>query len=221
MKSRLHETGTYKNLQMEIVAYREAMDIDVEFSDGVIVQHRSYRAFLQGCIKHPEINPETMYHRVGEIRMANCGLEMEIIAYRTAHDMDVRFSTGEMKEHVAYGDFLSGKIKPVTTSPVGMVRTAKNGLRMKIVEYRGACDVDIMFEDGVINQHKAMKQFRSGQIGHPHIGTNSDGNFHGVKTQRGFSTEYGVYYICAFPDGTKDIFTPQEIMERMGIQKVF
>ena len=29
MKSRLHETGTYKNLQMEIVAYREAMDIDV------------------------------------------------------------------------------------------------------------------------------------------------------------------------------------------------
>ena len=23
MKSRLHETGTYKNLQMEIVAYRE------------------------------------------------------------------------------------------------------------------------------------------------------------------------------------------------------
>ena len=63
---------------------------------------------------------------------------------------------------------------------------------MKIVEYRGACDVDIMFEDGVINQHKAMKQFRSGQIGHPHIGTNSDGNFHGVKTQRGFSTEHDV-----------------------------
>lgn len=110
---------------MTIVAYRTTTDIDVEFSDGVIVQHRSYRAFLQGCIKHPEINPETMYHRVGEIRMANCGLEMEIIAYRTAHDMDVRFSTGEIKEHVAYGDFLSGKIKPVTTSPVGMVGTAK------------------------------------------------------------------------------------------------
>ena len=153
--------------------------------------------------------------------MANCGLEMEIIAYRTAHDMDVRFSTGEMKEHVAYGDFLSGKIKPVTPSPVGMVRTAKNGLRMKIVEYRGACDVDIMFEDGVIIQHKAMKQFRSGQIGHPHIGTNSDGNFYGVKTQRGFSTEHDVYYICTFPDGTKDICTPLEIMEHMGIQRAF
>lgn len=214
MKSRLHETGTYKNLQMEIVAYREAMDIDVEFSNGFILQHTRYYNFQHRIFPMCVIR----YH---ETSTALNGMVMTIVAYRTAHDMDVRFSTGEMKEHVAYGDFLSGKIKPVTTSPVGMVRTAKNDLRMKIVEYRGACDVDIMFEDGVINQHKAMKQFRSGQIGHPHIGTNSDGNFHGVKTQRGFSTEYGVYYICAFPDGTKDIFTPQEIMERMGIQKVF
>ena len=177
MKSRLHETGTYKNLQMEIVAYREAMDIDVEFSNGFILQHTRYYNFqhrifpmcviryhetstaLNGMVMtivayrtttdidvefadgiivqhrsyRPEINPETMYHRVGEIRMANCGLEMEIIAYRTAHDMDVRFSTGEIKEHVAYGDFLSGKIKPVTTSPVGMVRTAKNGLWNTVV----------------------------------------------------------------------------------------
>ena len=45
MKSRLHETGTYKNLQMEIVAYREAMDIDVEFSNGFILQHTRYYNF--------------------------------------------------------------------------------------------------------------------------------------------------------------------------------
>ena len=45
MKSRLHETGTYKNLQMEIIAYREAIDIDVEFSNGFILQHTRYYNF--------------------------------------------------------------------------------------------------------------------------------------------------------------------------------
>ena len=68
---RYHETSTALNgMVMTIVAYRTTTDIDVEFSDGVIVRHRSYRAFLQGCIKHPEINPEAMCHRVGERRMA-------------------------------------------------------------------------------------------------------------------------------------------------------
>lgn len=217
-----HETATAINgLKMTIIAYRSPSDIDIEFEDGVVVQHRSYSTFRNGCIKHPKINPQTMKSRIGETRMANCGLKMEIIAYRTAHNMDIRFSTGEIRKNVAYAEFLSGKIKPAAVSPVGTFGIALNGLRMKLIEYRGACDIDVMFEDGMINRHKAMKQFRSGQIGHPHIGTNSDGKFHDVKTQRGFTTEDGVYYVCTFPDGARDICTPQEIMKRMNIPSAF
>ena len=42
MKSRLHETGTYKNLQMEIIAYREATESDVECSTGFILNPPRY-----------------------------------------------------------------------------------------------------------------------------------------------------------------------------------
>lgn len=220
--TRYHETSTATNgLKMTIIAYRSARDIDIEFEDGTVAQHRDYSSFQQGCIKYKDFNPRAMRNRLGEIRMANCGLEMEIIAYRTAQDIDIRFSTGEIRKNVAYASFLSGKIKPADVSKIGRIGTAKNGLRIKIIEYRSACDIDVMFEDGTVNQHKAMKEFRFGALGHKHIGINSDENFYGVKTQRGFTTEDGVYYVCTFPDGTRDICTPQEIMKRMNIPSAF
>ena len=85
MKSRLHETGTYKNLQMEIVAYREAMDIDVEFSNGFILQHTRYYNFQHRIFPMCVIR----YH---ETSTALNGMVMTIVAYRTTTDIDVESS---------------------------------------------------------------------------------------------------------------------------------
>jgi len=39
--------------EMTIVAFRSAIDIDVQFTDGTIVCHREYKAFKKGKIKNP------------------------------------------------------------------------------------------------------------------------------------------------------------------------
>lgn len=50
-------------------------------------------------------------NRVGEKRIANCGMEMEIIAYRKSYDIDVRFEDGAIRT-ATYNAFKSGKISP-------------------------------------------------------------------------------------------------------------
>lgn len=37
---------------MKIVAYRNKRDIDIQFEDGVIVEHRKYSDFKAGAIKN-------------------------------------------------------------------------------------------------------------------------------------------------------------------------
>ena len=39
---------------MTIIAYRNSNDIDIQFEDGTIVQHRDYRSFSEGCIYYNE-----------------------------------------------------------------------------------------------------------------------------------------------------------------------
>ena len=48
--------------------------------------------------------------RIGEKRIMNCGMEAEIIAYRTCDDLDVRFTDGYIKVHAKYQQFCRGKI---------------------------------------------------------------------------------------------------------------
>ena len=38
---------------MTIIKYRSAKDIDIQFEDGTIVEHKSFSAFKRGFIYHP------------------------------------------------------------------------------------------------------------------------------------------------------------------------
>ena len=49
-------------------------------------------------------------NRIGEKKIMNCGDECEIIAYRKAMDIDVRFSTGEVIYNNCYSNFKKGEI---------------------------------------------------------------------------------------------------------------
>ena len=49
--------------------------------------------------------------RVGEKNIMNCGLEAEIIAYRSYKDIDVKFEDGYIAYNRSYDRFKNGKIK--------------------------------------------------------------------------------------------------------------
>jgi DNA-directed RNA polymerase subunit RPC12/RpoP len=42
--------------KMKVLHYRKATDIDVQFEDGTIVEHRSYYSFLKGRIRNPNFS---------------------------------------------------------------------------------------------------------------------------------------------------------------------
>ena len=51
--------------------------------------------------------------RMHETKMMNCGIEATIIDYREILDIDVKFSTGELRTGVTYQNFEIGKISPI------------------------------------------------------------------------------------------------------------
>ena len=50
---------------------------------------------------------------------------------------------------------------------VGDESTCSNGMRMKIIKYRSAWDIDIKFGDGCIVKHKSYANFKKGFIKYP------------------------------------------------------
>ena len=121
-------------------------------------------------------------NRVGEQIRAKNGLMMTIIAYRNVRDIDIQFEDGVIVTHKAYYNFTKGLIKHPnvlvqskfpTTDRIGETNTAKNGLKMTIIAYRNAKDIDIQFEDGTIVKHKAYSHFKNGCIGHSTISTST------------------------------------------------
>lgn len=112
--------------------------------------------------------------RVGKESIASNGLKMKIISYRSAQDIDIKFEDGTIVQNKRYQDFQKGNIKnpsvknkSLMSGRVGKVSTARNGMKMQIVGYRSANDIDIMFEDGYIVRNKSYANFIKGLIKHP------------------------------------------------------
>lgn len=111
--------------------------------------------------------------RTGEKTVSKCGLEMEIIAYRNNHDLDVRFSDGEIIKNRTYQSFRQGRISHPSISYLRMNyigEEAENfqGYKMKIIEYVSTIDINVKFEDGTVVEHKYYRAFKAGQIAYPY-----------------------------------------------------
>ena len=101
---RLGQVGVNnQNLKMTIEVYRNNANIDVQFEDGTIIEHRTYCAFLKGEIAHPK-------PRLNKTKINNQGLKMTIIEDRGYRDINVQFEDGAIVEHKDYGSFLKGSI---------------------------------------------------------------------------------------------------------------
>ncbi len=90
--------------------------------------------------------------RTGEININNQGLEMKIVKYKNANNIDVEFiSDGYVKKGVRYDTFISGKIKnpnfkhSTTKNKIGEIGYNNFGSKMIIVEYRNNRDIDVYF----------------------------------------------------------------------------
>ena len=208
-------------LEMEIIAYKNAADIDVRFENGIVCNHQTYTNFKRGSISSDNKNKAAV--RIGEKRLSNGGLCMEIIAYRNSRDIDVRFENGLVREHQTYEMFQKGRINPPATdaNEKEVCKTLNCGIAARISAYRNRNDIDITFEDGYVLTHRGYSGFRHGTTIHPHIGYKSNHLFHGVYTKFAFRRNDKIYYSCIFPDGSKDILTPQEIMEKQGVKPAF
>lgn len=167
--NRLGETATnIQGLKMTIVAYRKSEDIDIQFENGIIIT-TSYYYFSKGNVICP--NLPRHINRLGESNTMNNGQIAEIITYRTATDLDVRFEDGTIVEHRSYRDFQLGTIKNPnwnsTDRYIGQTHLSSYGFVMKVIQYRNAHDIDILYDTGYIKTHSHFNLFKKGQCGHP------------------------------------------------------
>lgn len=181
---RTGETNIAKNgMQMTIIVYRGSNDIDVQFKDGSIRKGVTYNSFKVGGISSPNISPTSYNHtslkqgRVGENAVAHNGMNMRIIAYRNANDIDVQFEDGSIATHKKYSMFKQGYIKnpnlpnnwncTPNIDRIGESVITRNGNKMTIIAYRSANDIDVQFEDGAIASNKTYDSFKRCLIWHP------------------------------------------------------
>lgn len=177
MKDRIGETSIALNGQnMKIIDYRNANDIDVMFEDNTIVKNIIYGNFKKGTVKNPNLKE----NKVGKTNISNEGYKMTIIAYRNHKDIDIQFDDGTIVTNKRYDAFQIGSIKNPNIRQfsfkdrTGEVNYNNQGLKMIIIAYRSAKDIDIQFEDNTILKNRSYKAFKIGSVKKPGVYVNKN-----------------------------------------------
>ena len=197
-------------LKATCIAYRGNKDIDLEFEDGIIVENRTRRNFLNGCIKHPNKKNSSFNNDIlGKTIMQKCGMKATCIAYRSSQDIDVKFVDKTIVTNKRKTAFVSGGINNPNlgtlnernkqkASCVGMTIQMNNGQKATCIAYRGAEDLDVQFEDGTIVKNRTKAKFIQGSISNPNMKPSS---CLGEKRLM----RCGLYATCIAYRGTNDI----------------
>ena len=176
----INRTGEFninnQGLKMTIIKYKDAHNVDVQFEDGIIVEHKDYKSFKLKQIKHPSyarasfLTDHFASKHLGEETIATNGQKMKIIAIRNAKDIDVKFEDGYIAYNKEYRHFKKGNIANYNynkNNKIGKTIIATCGMKMKIINYRNSSDIDVQFEDGSIVEHKTYSCFKLGNILNP------------------------------------------------------
>ena len=111
LKFHTGETNIATNgMKMTIIACRNNADLDVQFEDGYIARHKTYYNFKKGNIENPNAVAAMHKSYIGTRTTAKNGMDMEVIAYRSSTDVDIRFEDGYIAYHKKYSNFLKGEI---------------------------------------------------------------------------------------------------------------
>ena len=219
LSNRIGETNIATNgMKMTIIAYRGCDDIDIQFEDSAIAYNRKYINFKKGTIKHPTVNAmniKSTKNHIGETNIAKNGLKMTIIAYKNIQDIDIQFEDGTIVYNKYYSSFRKGQIKHpdidvrkvrAIAKHTNEVRTMNCGQKATIINYYSNNNIDIKFENGIINYNKSYSSFRNGTIGIPNI-------INTIKLKEfAYKFNNNWYYICSHPTWTEDkILSVKEI----------
>ena len=172
------ETYTMKSgRKITIIDWRNKKDIDIQFDDGLILKNRHYESIKRGSIAHPDDGKggknwkyNKTHYSIGTTRIATNGQKMTVIEYNNSTDMTVQFEDGTIIHNCKKHDFDRGFIRNPNyqkSQHIGQKRIARNGLKVKVLDYRSCRDVDYEFETGYIARNKDYKSFTTGCIRHP------------------------------------------------------
>ena len=190
--SHIGERKQMKNgLFATIIAYRNCNDIDVEFEDGTIREHRRYSNFNEGsipicsqrnltpkaeCVNIPRLEKG---HRLGQTAIMSNGISATIIRYFNANNIDIKWDNGIITEHCRYNNFIAGAIRCTPKKNQDGTRTNRKvdrinekrmmncGLYATIIKYINCKDLDVQFEDGYIAEHVKYQTFMHGRVYNP------------------------------------------------------
>ena len=124
----------------------------------------------------PYLREDMASKRIGEKRIMGNGMEAEIIEYFNVFDITVRFSDGTIVKHATYCGFKRGNIghPSYSTNFIHAKQKALNigwvmmncGLKARVTDYDGKCNLAIEFEDGLKRYHISMSAFKRGKVAH-------------------------------------------------------
>ena len=163
----IHEGETsYNNHNrlMKIERYGNYEDIDVVFEDGSKV-HTSYEYFKRGDVKHPN---EKSVSKLGMMSINKHGRTMKIVKYTDSNHLDVVFDDGVIVKNKTLTAFKKGSIahpndKFDSSDRIGQEFYTNNGEHVRIVEYKNAKDVSVVFDDGTVRNCK-YSTLKTGQL---------------------------------------------------------
>ena len=152
------------------IAYRNGLDIDVQFEDGTVVTNKRKGNFLRGEIDNPNYNRHSCLKRTV---MQNCGMLATCIAYRDCYDIDVQFEDGTIAKNKQKQAFMNGQVghpnhntNNLKSSCLNITKRMNNGMMATCVVYRNSNDIDVQFEDGLLAKHRRKDRFLKGQVAH-------------------------------------------------------
>lgn len=202
--------------------------INVMFDDGKLVENATQDDFINRCIPHS--SSKNLSVRINESKEMNCGMFAKIISFRNNFDVDVEFVDGTIVYNVTYDMFEKGIVnnpnytlyKKQKHKRIHMTKIMNCGLRAKIIEYRKASDIDIMFEDGTVLKNQSYQAFIKKSIKHSCFskGFNADKFYSFTNLSFSFRFSDYVFYCCTTPYGERKILTLQQMMQQSGIEGV-
>ena len=171
--SRIGETRIMNcGMKCTIIEYINANDITVQFSDGSICKHKTYRSFVDCCIRPSNFSSKK---HIGETRIMNCGMKCTIVEYINSVNITVQFSDGSICKHRKYDEFIKGCIKASTHSKswakerIGETRMMNCGMECTIIKYVNSNNITVQFSDGSICERRKYDAFIKGGIQAPTI----------------------------------------------------
>lgn len=109
------EFTTRAGRKIQVIEYISAKDCTVQFDDGFVLPHVTYRNARMGTVLHPNLDHPNNWRgssRIGEVHYAeDNGMKYRIIEYCNCNKVDIQFEDGKIVRNQKYHAIKAGKVK--------------------------------------------------------------------------------------------------------------